>query len=170
MFKRPRLIAGAICATALISIAAAAGAAFASDDAPAGGHATTMHFLLRETQQVIDHAPAGPSNGDLVLVRGELLNPKTRKPVGTELGTYVMVDAANENRSLAQIVFTPDARSSLARLKSLMATAGLSPAGLGDIIGSRPAASMVLGGSRELSKAQIRKLAEHFKIDAGYFF
>ena len=64
----------------------------------------------------------------------------------------------------------PDARPPLARLKSLMATAGLSPAGLGDIIGSRPAASMVLGGSRELSKAQIRKLAEHFKIDAGYFF
>jgi hypothetical protein len=124
MFKRPRLIAGAICATALISIAAAAGAAFASDDAPAGGHATTMHFLLRETQQVIDHAPAGPSNGDLVLVRGELLNPKTRKPVGTELGTYVMVDAANENRSLAQIVFTPDARSSLAQAGQIT-TAGI---------------------------------------------
>ena len=63
-----------------------------------------------------------------------------------------------------------DARSPLERLKALMETAGVTPAGLGDIIGSRPAASMVLGGRRELSKAQIRKLAEHFKLDAGYFF
>jgi hypothetical protein len=85
---------------------------------------TTLHFLLRETQQVIDRAPAGPSNGDLVLVRGELLNPKTRKPVGAEVGSYVMVDAANENRSAAQIVFTPKVRSSLAQADQIT-TAGI---------------------------------------------
>jgi antitoxin component HigA of HigAB toxin-antitoxin module len=51
-----------------------------------------------------------------------------------------------------------------------MASAGLSPAGLGDIIGSRPAASMFLSGTRkELSKTQIRRLAAHFKVNAGYF-
>ena len=64
---------------------------------------------------------------------------------------------------------TADRRTPLARLKSLMETAGLTPAALGDILCSRPAASMVLGGKRELSKAQIRKLAAHFKMDAGYF-
>jgi predicted aconitase with swiveling domain len=124
MHKRPQLIAGAIVATALIAIAAACGAAFASDDGSAGRPTTTLHFLLRETQQVIDRAPAGPSNGDVVLVRGELLNPNTRKPVGTEVGSYVMVDAANENRSPAQIVFTPGARSSLAQADQIT-TAGI---------------------------------------------
>ena len=124
MRKRPQVIAGVICTTALVLIAAAAGAAFASDDASAGGQTTTLHFLLRETQQVLDRGPAGPSNGDLVLVRGELLNPKTRKPVGTEVGSYVMVDAANQNRSAAQIVFTPDARSSLAQADQIT-TAGI---------------------------------------------
>ena len=63
----------------------------------------------------------------------------------------------------------PDARTPLARLKSLMDSARITPAALGDIIGSRPAASMILGGQRELSKAQIRRLAAHFKLDAGYF-
>jgi antitoxin component HigA of HigAB toxin-antitoxin module len=40
---------------------------------------------------------------------------------------------------------------------------------LGDVIGSRPAASMILKGERELSKSHIRRLAQHFKLDAGYF-
>ena|SRR5436190_18692133 len=124
MRKRPRLAAGAIFATALIAIAAAAGAASASDGGSAAGHTKSLHFLLRETQQVIDRAPAGPSNGDVVLVRGDLLNPNTRKPVGTEVGSYVMVDAANQNRSAAQIVFTPDARSSLAQADQIT-TAGI---------------------------------------------
>jgi HTH-type transcriptional regulator/antitoxin HigA len=61
-------------------------------------------------------------------------------------------------------------RTPLQRVRSLMASAGLSPAQLGDIIGSRPAASMFLSGARkELSKPQIRRLAAHFKVNAGYF-
>ena len=74
-----------------------------------------MHLLLREDQQVLDRAPAGPSNGDLVLLRGDLLNPKTRKTVGTEIGMYVMVDASHDNRSIASFVFTPNATSMLAK-------------------------------------------------------
>ena len=34
--------------------------------------------------------------------------------MGTELGTYVMVDAANQNRSVADVVFATDARTNLA--------------------------------------------------------
>jgi hypothetical protein len=140
MRNRPQLIAAAILAAALIAIAAAAGAASASGDAPAGRHTTTLHFLLRETQQVIDRAPTGPSNGDLVLVRGDLLNPKTRNPVGTEVGTYVMADAAHENRSTAQIVFTPAARSSLAQADQI------TTAGIFDSVPSR-VVSAVTGGT-----------------------
>lgn len=96
-------------------LALAGGAAVASTGSSGGTSARTLHFLLREEQQVIDRAPRGPSNGDLVLVRGELLDPQTREPVGTEIGTYVMVDSKNENRSLAQVVFTPNARTKLAK-------------------------------------------------------
>jgi hypothetical protein len=91
------------------------GGAIASTSSSAGASGRTLHFYLREEQQVIDRAPRGPSNGDLVLLRGELLDPKTRASVGTEIGTYVMVDSKNENRSLVNVVFTPNARSKLAK-------------------------------------------------------
>jgi antitoxin component HigA of HigAB toxin-antitoxin module len=52
-----------------------------------------------------------------------------------------------------------------------MDSAGMTPSQLGDVIGSRPAASMFLSGTRaELSKPQIRRLAAHFKMEVGFFF
>ena len=60
-------------------------------------------------------------------------------------------------------------RTPLQRLRDLMESSGMTPAKLGDVIGSRPAASMVLSGERELSKAHIRQLSAHFKINPGYF-
>ena len=61
-------------------------------------------------------------------------------------------------------------RTPLQRVRSLMAAAGISRAQLGDIIGSRPAASMFLNEARkELSKPQIRRLAAHFRLNPGYF-
>lgn len=113
---RSRLALWAILAIVIVALAAAGGASLASGDSSAGASTSTrtLHFLLREDQQVLDRAPAGPSNGDLVLLRGDLLNPKTRAAVGTEVGMYVMVDAANQNRSVANVAFTPDARTNLA--------------------------------------------------------
>jgi antitoxin component HigA of HigAB toxin-antitoxin module len=62
-------------------------------------------------------------------------------------------------------------RTPLQRVHWLMESAGVTPAQLGDVIGSRPAASMFLNGTREeLSKQQIRRLARHFKLDPGFFF
>jgi hypothetical protein len=111
---RSRLALWAILAIVIVALAAAGGASLASGDSSTGASTRTIHLLLREDQQVLDRAPAGPSNGDLVLLRGDLLNPKTRAAVGTEVGMYVMVDAANQNRSVANVVFTPDARTNLA--------------------------------------------------------
>ena len=38
---------------------------------------------------------------------------------------------------------------------------------LGRLLGNRPLGSLILNGKRELSKAHIRKLAEHFAVDPG---
>ena len=54
-------------------------------------------------------------------------------------------------------------------LRALMEANGLSQADLGRVIGSESAVSMFLKGDRALSKAQIRKLAERFKIDPMVF-
>jgi HTH-type transcriptional regulator/antitoxin HigA len=54
-------------------------------------------------------------------------------------------------------------------LKTLMETNNLSQADIGRLIGSESAVSMFLKGDRDLSKSQIKKLAERFKVDAGMF-
>lgn len=63
----------------------------------------------------------------------------------------------------------PDTRTPLQRLQSLVRESGTTVNDLGRILESQPIASMVLSGKRQLSKAHIRKLARHFKLDAGYF-
>ena len=60
-------------------------------------------------------------------------------------------------------------RSVIDRLRHLMTETGMNVSGLGKIIGSQPEASMVLAGTRELSKEHIRRLAAHFNFDPGYF-
>jgi antitoxin component HigA of HigAB toxin-antitoxin module len=57
----------------------------------------------------------------------------------------------------------------LERLRSLAAEAGLSASDLGRLLGNRSLGSLLLTGRRELSKAHVRVLAEHFKVNAGYF-
>jgi HTH-type transcriptional regulator / antitoxin HigA len=63
----------------------------------------------------------------------------------------------------------PDDRSPLDRLRGLMDDTGMSVNDLGKVLGSQPAASMVLAGKRQLSKAHIRRLAGHFRLEPGYF-
>ncbi|HEY8667685.1 MAG TPA: hypothetical protein VIL86_13545 [Tepidisphaeraceae bacterium] len=54
-------------------------------------------------------------------------------------------------------------------LKFLMEERQLKVGDLGRIIGSQPNASLILSGKRGLSKANIRKLAEFFAVEAGLF-
>jgi HTH-type transcriptional regulator/antitoxin HigA len=82
-----------------------------------------------------------------------------------EVLTFVVERYDDEHYPLAA-----DTRTPLQRLRALMESSGMTPAGFGDVIGSRPAASMILSGSRELSKTHIRRLAKHFKLNPGYFF
>ena len=55
------------------------------------------------------------------------------------------------------------------RLQYLGKEAGMSASDLGRLLGNRGMGSVYLTGKRGLSKASIRKLAEHFKMRADYF-
>ncbi len=57
----------------------------------------------------------------------------------------------------------------LERLRYVVREAGMSASDLGRLLGNRGLGSLVLRGRRQLSKTHVRILAEHFKIDAGYF-
>lgn len=56
-------------------------------------------------------------------------------------------------------------------LKYLMAEKEMRPVDLAKVLGgNRAAASFLIHGDRELSKAHIRTLAAYFKVDPGLFF
>jgi HTH-type transcriptional regulator/antitoxin HigA len=56
----------------------------------------------------------------------------------------------------------------LQRLKFAVAQAEMSASDLGRLLGNRGLGSVLLNGKRELSKAHIRVLADHLKINPGY--
>jgi len=56
------------------------------------------------------------------------------------------------------------------RLAAMVSEAGMTHGDLAAILGvSRPLASLLLDGRRQLTASHIRKLAARFKVDAGYF-
>jgi len=55
-------------------------------------------------------------------------------------------------------------------LKFLMVESGMTVTALGKVLGSKSVASEVLRGKRSLSKANIAKLAAHFRLDVSAFF
>jgi HTH-type transcriptional regulator/antitoxin HigA len=62
------------------------------------------------------------------------------------------------------------ASTPLERLRVLVEQAEMSASDLGRLLGNRGLGSLVLRGQRQLSKTHIRILAEHFRLDPGYFF
>jgi HTH-type transcriptional regulator/antitoxin HigA len=57
----------------------------------------------------------------------------------------------------------------LGNLKFLMEQHGMTASDLGRLLGQREIGSKLVRGERELSKAHIRKLAEHFHVSAAVF-
>jgi HTH-type transcriptional regulator / antitoxin HigA len=66
--------------------------------------------------------------------------------------------------------FPKDKHGPLQILRYLMEQNEMNGEALGKVLGNKTAASLVLNGKRELSKAHIRKLANRFKVDPGLFF
>jgi len=56
------------------------------------------------------------------------------------------------------------------RLRFVVEQSGMTASDLGRLLGNRGLGSLVLRGQRQLSKTHIRILAEHFRLDPGYFF
>jgi len=54
-------------------------------------------------------------------------------------------------------------------LRFLLESNGMNGSDLGRLLGNRELGPKILSGSRQLSKAHIRKLADRFNVDAGLF-
>jgi HTH-type transcriptional regulator / antitoxin HigA len=69
----------------------------------------------------------------------------------------------------AEHVPEPPPGTALERLRYVVESAGMTASDLGRLLGNRGLGSTLLSGKRQLSKAHIRTLADHFKLDAAYF-
>ena len=78
----------------------------------------------------------------------------------------VLIEAYENN----VLPVAPDRRTPLERLKAVLRTSRTTPVQLRSILGaSQSMVSMILNGQRALSKKAIAKLADHFRLDPGYF-
>jgi len=60
-------------------------------------------------------------------------------------------------------------KTGVERLRHLMEENGLTGADLGRILGNRTEGYPILRGERELTRSQMRRLGEHFKVPPGLF-
>jgi hypothetical protein len=130
--------AAALLATLAYGIGTSAGAPQA---APA-----TLHFLLRERDFPLDEAKSGPSDYERIVYRGTLLDPTSKKAVGTELGVCIAADVANQHRLVCQFVFTPSATRALSFADQITAQMLFD-----DVQSSRPQLSAITGGTGRYS-------------------
>ena len=65
--------------------------------------------------------------------------------------------------------YSLSAASPVEVLRELMQARGMKLAGLGTLIGSKGVASEILSGKRDLSKTNIRRLAEYFRVSPELF-
>jgi hypothetical protein len=139
MNTRRRIVIRLLLAVATLSTLALA-AGLATSRGASG--ATTLHFLLRESATPRDEGAKGPSDFERVLYKGALLDPKTRKAVGHELGVCTLVDARTDMRMVCQLVFTPGARQGLSFADQISATTVFD-----DVPSSKPQLSAITGGT-----------------------
>jgi hypothetical protein len=133
-----------IAAVAVAVIVAFAGFGYTEASSAGGEQAapSTLHFLLREHIVPLDEGKPGPSDHERLLYRGTLLDPKSKKPRGTELGFCIAADARQQSRLVCQIVFAPSATSSLSTAEQITAQTIFD-----DVQTSKPQRTAITGGT-----------------------
>jgi HTH-type transcriptional regulator/antitoxin HigA len=105
----------------------------------------------RNTQEIIDRLTSLPK---LTAGQAEYL----------ETLTILFEAYENEHERIETSHLSP-----LDMLRFLLESNGMSGSDLGRLLGNRELGPKILNGSRQLSKAHIRRLSERFKVDAGLF-
>jgi len=120
------------------------------------------HFPLRPIRSKAEHRRGLAIMTELSAKGDERLTPGQADYVAA-LGRFV-ADYEQEHVLAGLSSATP-----LEVLAHLMEERGMSPADLGDLLSSRPVATMILKGQRELSKTHIRALAAYFAVSTAVF-
>jgi HTH-type transcriptional regulator/antitoxin HigA len=119
-------------------------------------------FPLRPIRSKADHRRA------LVIV-AKLSAKGDQQPTAGEADYLAALGRFVDDYERSHILPALAAASPLDVLHHLMDQHGMTPADLGEVLGRRPAATMILKGQREMSKAHIRAAASHFDVNPSVF-
>ena len=101
----------------------------------------------------------------LELIDAVLARPKLTKGQAGYVETWaVLIEAYEREHHGIDTEASP-----VEALQYLLDQAGMSASDLGRLLGNRSLGSAILTGQRDLSKAHIRTLADHFKVEPGLF-
>jgi antitoxin component HigA of HigAB toxin-antitoxin module len=103
--------------------------------------ALVRELPLKKLRTERDHAEALKMSGQLIGSPRKLTDPKLSVPKGIDVLKHLISEQKMSQRQLAHLL------------------------GIGD-----SAASMILSGTRELTKSHIQKLSRHFGVGVGAFF
>jgi HTH-type transcriptional regulator / antitoxin HigA len=116
-------------------------------------------FPLRPLKNDRDHERATG-------IVGELLGYELDAGAGDYLDTLIiLVNKYEDERHTVSKELTPRQA-----VRAIMEANGMNQKDLGKLLGSESAVSMFLKGDRQLSKSQVKTLAERFRIDPLLFF
>jgi len=101
----------------------------------------------------------------LETVNAVMARPKLTKGQREYVETWAVLIEAYEQEHHA----IDDDATPVEALQYLLDEAGMNASDLGRLLGNRSLGSAILNGRRELSKAHIRTLANHFKVEPGLF-
>ncbi|MEM6773197.1 MAG: hypothetical protein AAF597_21675 [Bacteroidota bacterium] len=101
----------------------------------------------------------------LEVINAVLARPKLTKGQKEYLETLtVLVESYEADHHAMEVDWSPTEA-----LQYLLDQAGMTASDLGRLLGNRTLGSAILTGQRSLSKAHIRTLADHFKVEPGLF-
>ncbi len=95
------------------------------------------------------------------------IHAESRSPAETEYYRVLCALVADFERSAGAARWRRP--NPLEALRELMELKGITQTQVAQALGDRAAASAILNGCRQVSKAQARKLADLFNVDAGAF-
>lgn len=101
----------------------------------------------------------------LEVINAVLARPKLTKGQKEYLETLtVLVESYEADHHVIKVDWSP-----AEALQYLIDQADMTASDLGRLLGNRTLGSAILTGQRSLSKAHIRTLADHFKVEPGLF-
>jgi len=131
---------------------------------------TSFRRVPKTYESLVAMLPPRPVHDDVDLANAtEVIDRLAGFPLNADQEDYLEALSTFVEAYEAQRFPMDDLRTPLDILKAMLGEHNMTASDLGRLLGNRTLGAAILAGRRSLSKAHIRKLAEHFKVEPGLF-